>query len=149
MSALVAGRELDALVAEKVMGWVWATAGLGVPEDRRRAWLKPTLSSIDIEWRGEIKAKHRGVAAAEFGDVPHYSTSIADAWTVVEKLNNNIGDVHLYATRDGFSVHIHEDGTEDVWRASVDPRDGGMPLAICRAALCAVEQSAERSEAPK
>lgn len=60
-----AGRELDALVAEKVMGWTW---------DENTAW-SPTGS--------------RNARVAD-GDLwwwlPPYSTDIAAAWEVVERI---------------------------------------------------------------
>ena len=62
-----AGRELDALVAEKVMGW----------------------QNIDIY--AQIRTSSSVGAGIEPGnefptDLPFYSTSIADAWEIVKKL---------------------------------------------------------------
>ncbi len=57
-----AGRELDALVAERVMGWQVSYA-----EKRGR----PPLQ--DDRW-------------GRYGPVPHYSTEIAAAWQVVEQV---------------------------------------------------------------
>ena len=59
-----AGRELDALVAEKVMGWTW---------DGKTAW-SPTGSRL---WM---------VRKDPYWWLPYYSTDIAAAWEVVEKL---------------------------------------------------------------
>ncbi len=98
---LKAGRELDALVAEKVMG--------------------------DLPPRGY--------------SIPDYSTSISAAWEVVEKL---IADSHIVA------LGVSWDAAKDHWKFLM--RDFGeivnteywpsaptAPLAICRAALKAVD----------
>ncbi len=63
------------------------------------------------------------------GGVPRYSTSIADAWTVVEKLTGKGGRFHLVLHPESgwsafFSYHFAEVPT--------------APLAICYAALKAV-----------
>lgn len=62
------GRELDALVAEKVMGWKLFHGGIDGPNGEPGC-----IDSNQIE-------KH-------FKELPHYSTSIADAWKVVDKLD--------------------------------------------------------------
>lgn len=76
------GRELDALVAEKVMGWTqcnplatWDRWEYGDPGDD---W-----AAVEQEWcRGD------GVPPGRYQKTPilRHSTSIADAWLVVEKL---------------------------------------------------------------
>ena len=107
-----AGRELDALIAEKVMGWKvnydnWTVA-------------KPHFSKPDTFWCVSLKA----------GDWAAFtpSTQIADAWLVVEKL---IGQYEFMVQAiDGerwIAVFFHE--------AEADT----APLAICLAALKAVE----------
>jgi hypothetical protein len=59
--SMVPGRELDALIAEKVMEWKDVSNGTGV-----------YLSEIGIELHSHIR---------------HYSTNISDAWEVVEKMH--------------------------------------------------------------
>lgn len=132
-----AGRELDALVAEKVIGWKWATfcrvALLLSPFDFERevpgkpwmGWTEGAENSVqrDIEERLE-----------GFQSIPHYSTDIAAAWEVVEKMR-----------RDGYGVHVG--GRPDAWEISII-NAGGLefslddqptaPLSICLAALQAV-----------
>lgn len=61
------GRELDALVAEKVMGWISWRNG-------REETLNPPLN--------ESEERVHGIYPKP--EIPHYSTSIADAWQVVE-----------------------------------------------------------------
>ena len=105
IDTMPAGREMDALVAEKVMGWadINSNAALvgGLCDDKRN-W-KP---------------------------LPFYSTDIAAAWEVVEKIKGNYGNCRFI--------------TEWVpkakqWSCGGDGYDCGWgktaPLAICRAAL--------------
>jgi hypothetical protein len=106
-----AGRELDALVAERVMGWTY----------------KPFYNGGG-EW------SHNGKLVAfgglDGGSLPKYSSSIADAWQVVEKLK-----------ADGNNVWVEWAGK--VWvcgATSVFPdiEADTAPLAICKAALMVV-----------
>lgn len=111
------GRELDILIAEKVMGLVLSPDKKYYYEDGIMAVnrINPLL--------------------------PHYSTDIAAAWLVVEKLSRDFL----------FSIH----GGADDWEAEFNKNDGrflisadtiGMaraataPLAICLAALEAMKQ---------
>lgn len=65
---MTAGRECDALVAEKVMGYT--LSDLSLP-----AYPKYKLFDIESgEFSGYVK------------EVPHYSTDIAAAWEVVERM---------------------------------------------------------------
>jgi hypothetical protein len=112
--ALPAGAALDGLVAARVFGWVCT-------DDDAAVWTSPD-------------------GLSHFGVSP-YSTSIAAAWQVVEKLRE----------RGAILEHVcvwDEDPTSDrAFAASFD--DGKRacgrafamtaPLAICRAALVALE----------
>lgn len=135
-----AGRELDALVAERVMGWESITDELeiakreGVPEDvdskrwhRKQVWFKG----------------NERMACEECGTLPGYSTSIAAAWEVVNHLL-----CHGWDEKHFFQLHYDN---VDLWDASFykeSSSDGGGPegwgtadspaLAICLAALKAV-----------
>ena len=115
MTNLSASRELDALVAEKVMGWER-------PSDP--SWSYP----------------------AYMHDQPAYSTSIADAWLVVEKLSDKweMNLRTILPARDyvcEFKLVVKnkcivdaQHPFEHVWNNPVDT----APLAICLAALKAV-----------
>lgn len=76
---LLAGRELDALIAEKVMGW----KRIPVPPDANGHFAGEALMQTDpppnFRWNplGKIPFDTW---------VPHFSTDIAAAWQVVEKL---------------------------------------------------------------
>lgn len=104
-----AGREMDALVAEKVMGcWVKVrTLGTDSPT---RLW--------SCGCTGE--KSHNGPAGS--GLLP-YSTDIAAAWEVVEKLARPL------------TLVFHHDGRWDCTFAGGEHALGDTaPLAICRAA---------------
>ena len=63
-----AGREMDVLIAEKIMGYTLSE--LSLP-----AYPKYKLFDIESgEFSGYVK------------EVPHYSTNIADAWEVVKRM---------------------------------------------------------------
>lgn len=85
-----AGRELDALVAEKVMGWVRRTVDLA------RQWDDSSLPGGrgTAKWKAEalvLGDRIHPLNPAEqqpynVPGLPHYSTDIAAAWDVVEKM---------------------------------------------------------------
>lgn len=132
---LPAGPELDALIAERVLGWVYH------PQDadtRRRAdgtwrmgpppyggfWLVPPHPSLELEW-----------------EVAPCSTNPAAAWLVVEAmeargwvpcLKRNIERVEWEAT---FWATPENPAMPRAVRIQADT----APLAICRAALAALE----------
>ncbi len=118
-ATLQAGPELDALIAEKVMGWK--------PNAKH-----PNLSG-DGWWETENGGENGYLAV-----LPEFSTDIAAAWTVVEKMPRVLG--HIYPSFD------EESGKFLHWCAVVEnsepwssARYGAVgetaPLAICRAAL--------------
>lgn len=130
---LKAGRELDALVAEKVMGWEVCNSERGAPP--RKTWDKNTI--------------------AMSCPIPHYSTDIAAAWEVLCKFKRNnpweCGDILLVWGNYG------EDGAPKAphgqicypqklaWLCRIENEKGeyvgiaeSAPLAICLAALKAV-----------
>lgn len=123
-----AGRKLDAIVAELVMGWTdTGTDGVstyGLPPS-------PNLQ--------DIYHKHNSAGNGLF-HVPRFSTDIAAAWLVWEWLTRQFTNVALYAyDRDRHRVlcwGIDESGN------SYNVVSGGgaesVPVAICRAALMAV-----------
>ena len=112
--ALPASRALDALVAEKVMGWEWFR------------FIRHEDSYI-----GEFGPAQGDEPIAEnYGEHPPlYSTSIAAAWEVVEKLR----DTQFTLERDAL---VSAGG----WSCMMGGFGEGStaPLAICRAALKAV-----------
>lgn len=149
--ALMPGRAFDALVAEKVMGWK-----IIGENEHTKPFHKPSKDypgKIIDDW--DSKGPHKrfvGEGLGEYGkeiievylcgcdkstgEVPHYSTSIAAAWEVVEKLKKE-----CYA----FEVTWFKDGT---WECGFHGKGLTTPMdftavsashAICLAALKAVE----------
>src|SRR5688572_4258171 len=127
MSEHEAGRELDALVAEKVMG------------------LGPAVNypgSAYYDGPGE-RGHYRGPGNLLI-TIPCYSTDIAAAWDVWLKITSEPHAEHwaIYSYADGaVAVEYYGDGYSGDresgagnWRVEAD----SAPLAICRAALQAV-----------
>lgn len=129
-----AGRELDALVAEKVMGRRWFTF-------IRDSYLLDPGAAASICFRGSswTEGKHAqwdsecGILTdLKFQRVPDYSTDIAAAWEVVLKMCADGTPPTLNAVFGGWhcSFRGHYATIKN------DPRSA--PLAICSAALMAV-----------
>lgn len=105
-----AGRELDAMVAERVMG--------GEPISRK------CLANYDDQ------------------KLPHYSTDIAAAWTVVDAVDTRNAAARAVGVRT-FSIHRYDDGTYIASFFNASATANPAPLAICLAALQAVSASPE------
>ena len=136
IDALHAGRELDALVAERVMGYTTSKMD-GLPEtDRYILWERVPLSDV-----GGIDRP-----------LSHYSTSIADAWEVLEKIKAisleaftglDFPDECFVVAWDRSSKNwvagFHSiEGYEAGWVSDCRSVADTAPLAICRAAIKAV-----------
>jgi len=139
MNDLPAGRELDVLVAKKVMGWTKPKGGRRDPLTGKR----PVWRELPFE----------------YVDTPHFSTDIAAAWEVVEKFHGDSPNIQI--GKDGWEIDVQtakdgngwfvairryrvEDYAEehDYWGAqSYYAHAETAPLAICRAALAAVDPS--------
>jgi hypothetical protein len=124
-----AGRELDALVAEKVMGWMRVNS----PHKITGANGEPSgLEPI-------------GGGYATFAVVPHYSTDIAAAWQIVEMMERRGYWCQMRTPfqagdgGDGFWAGFTPHGTSG-WNGRPDHWTDAtiLPLAICLAALRAV-----------
>lgn len=149
------GRELDAEVADKVMGQVacdgWKLVNLGsaggpammttdaCPHERRAHQCYPSGDG----WPGQ--------------GAPHYSTDIAAAWTVADHLaGQRIGNLIVVAVDVSigaydqseppyytccFTLATPEDAppSQPTTFDGIDATADTAPLAICRAALRAVE----------
>lgn len=125
-----AGRELDALIATKVMGWT----NVGCEKNAQHEEFVPH----------GCDPLHP--AAFPFGrsQLPHYSTDMADAWDVVEKLSpRERGErSHIACLNMPHSPALYPDDAPVWW---VEWFDGDQTLdavdaptaalAICRAAL--------------
>lgn len=134
MSELKPGRELDALIAEKVMGYRRKTKTYGEGEFYRAGvvheqWYEPDDDFIACKRDltdgkiGEIVAVHRGF--------PAYSASIGAAWLVVQKLRLCVvpwGETQWTAVRQQRWIMDAERFASDT-----------AAEAVCRCALDAVE----------
>jgi len=120
---LAAGRELDVLLAEKIMGWT-------VHHAKEGGW-------------GAPPANVRLGAISEY--IPAYSTDIAAAWEAVEKIGRRVASKRCVV-----DFILEWDHSENCWCAgwAYYSYDGPQyefagkaetaPLAICLAALDAV-----------
>lgn len=150
MTVMQAGRELDERIAVKIFGWQHAR-GDDVPLVARHR--NPRDTRIPEAWiyTDSSLASGIGYECVLCGEgPPPYSTDIAGAWQVVEKMQ-----------ADGCSVllHYHPEGMAEEWLRgwTVSVQRGGTParpfdtpyvwhqaatapLAICLAALAAVEK---------
>lgn len=118
-----AGRELDALVAEKVMGWEPGPGGIHLfpPKD------EPNRKRF-TRWNGEARVT----------EIPHYSTDIAAAWEVVEKLGHKF---QMFLNTRGKWTEADFVHWPDNLKGYVAASADTAPLAICLAALkaCGVD----------
>lgn len=128
---LPAGRELDALIAEKVMG--------RCPHRETRRYCIEDGNSVDSGY--ECVACGKDVYGSE--RCPAFSTDMTAAWPLVEKLRADGMEVDL----------LSEPGNVDGWAVKTNRPDEEFcqivtaptaPLAICRAALATVESEAAR-----
>ena len=117
--SLPASRELDALVAEKVMGWTLLPCPVHQPRE----------CSFGGQAPGEREPAH----------IPPYSTSIAAAWEVVEHIKHDVSMYvnHTDAKKPTICVVIAEPKPYNGMMLPCGEADTA-PLAICRAALKAV-----------
>lgn len=129
------GRELDALMAEKVMGLPkeCTLVGKGILDDpmrlepERAAWR--VKSPLDKHWdRWSPDGADRIVVC------PPYSTEISVAWEIVEKIGFK-----------GFSMSCGISGWYAAWpeHGAVSPACETPEMAICLAALKAVGHPVE------
>jgi hypothetical protein len=146
---IMAGRELDALVAEKVFGEtvvradsLWVDDGEGEYTDNiaiERRVTKTHLRYVPGSLQKSRLGEYIDTGEPVHQELPEYSTNIAAAWEVVEKFEPFIrlecyedSDVDPNPKAEGWHVDIwHDKGLACV-------RGETAPLAVCRAALKAV-----------
>ena len=126
-----AGRELDALIAERVMGWTKVSKTVS-------RWTEGTEIREKIVWEGKAPDDLKCSSPIE---IKKYSTGIAAAWQVVEKIRG----MYECKSHNGIVVMSDPDGwyaefPEPIWS---DATEKTAPLAICRAALLATLESDE------
>lgn len=112
------GRELDELIAEKVMGYSMCEKPWPNSTEIYRSWVSP-------------EGMHAGF------DLPHYSTDIAAAWRVVEELSPKI---IVGPSPWVLGKYVATWGACDSYADCFDWLEADTaPHAICLAALKAVE----------
>jgi hypothetical protein len=115
-----AGRELDELIAEKIMGLKPCTF---------RMTGQISMSTI---WNCEHNDCRNCYPKNQDAPMKSYSTDISSAWEVVNNMSN--------------CLHLKQHGQDGVWVAEFCHNPGSQvsgktaPLAICRAALLAVSE---------
>jgi hypothetical protein len=143
--ALPAGPELDALVAERVMGWTFFRS-------KHDYWIVNHGSEAESceEGYSHRRPKYDSETGKKLREslwwedcthVPPYSTDIASAWEVVEKLEAAGSRVGITLCGDGRRyLLLGEDGPcISLFGGPCCPLDHKAPLSelICRAALLA------------
>ena len=118
--AMKPGRELDALVAEKVMGWEYFPAQATGMFVRLGYFFDPVSGEAHHHWSP--------------------STDISAAWEVVEKMSEQWPQYQLAKIEDGWSVMWGFDGYG--WPEATGKT---APEAICKAALLAVMDGKDES----
>lgn len=121
---MAAGREMDALVAAKVMGLLWDEARC-----RICGW---PLKSVAEEGCVLENCSLRPPPERRADEPARYSTDIAAAWEVFAKVSEH--DVRLSVARSAGGWKVFDHRYADVPSIEADT----APLAICRAALKAV-----------
>lgn len=124
MEQMKPGRELDALVAEKVMGWRRHDSNrLGTyGEDPIGLWIKNTEPSL-------VR-------------LPQFSEDIAAAWEVVEKFHRFVVTrMEMPVCYDARVVYYFGMGNFEEFAFTADT----APHAICLAALKAVTQESKKT----
>lgn len=112
-----AGREMDYMIGKEIMKLKGVREGTKGPEGKPyKGW---EYVFVDIDGSNQ--------------PVPNYSTDIAVAWEVVEKLNGS-----------GCQLALKPVGGSGIWECKnllpggKSAQSGNVPLAICRAALKAM-----------
>jgi hypothetical protein len=156
--AMKPGRELDALVAEKVFGWTYWRSKHGhwiidTPDGRHFEPLFGKVRNYDPETSERLPDPNWWDGLSD--ELPYYSTDIAAAWEVVARLR----DLWTEATRDMDGVTNRVMRSDGSWVDFTPPFDDMeffeylhrhadrrwpwaffyvTPEAICKAALLAV-----------
>ena len=146
INKLEAGREMDALVAERVMGLVIYDRAWPCGYDPECGYYEPSLSKSEpASWHdefGPVIADEIQPDGDEFKfvkPVPFYSTKIEHAWEVVIQLERKGW------WWDASNVQPNSDEIVYEWTFRPDSRafyacEFTLPLAICKAALKATQQ---------
>ena len=132
--AMQAGRELDALVAEKVMGLV-ILAAEDMKAEAQRVWEKQPGCCWFIRGFDFVGGTHEHPILRQ--RFPLYSTDIAAAWLVVDQMAGRGWKLDVQNRAVGWACLVLVIG-----RPAIFEHHETAPLSICLAALRAVESPA-------
>lgn len=128
---MVPGRDLDKIIAEKVMGWTNCHEVDSAHAGTLLQGVKP----------GEIPSIYTGAVRETY--VPNYSTKIEAAWEVVE----------MFKEKGDYKIEISAYPKDKLWTIKAFHREGlskscttsaeTLPHAICLAALKSITQLQE------
>jgi hypothetical protein len=127
-----ASRCLDALVAERVMGW---RTSVDAPAADRERWAQPI--AVGWQWWNPNR-----FPCPFQSDLPTYSSSIAAAWEVVETVSHRwsrsftLGAPHAKFSSPRYKLWFTRFGKASAYGETA-------PLAIVRAALLSVGEKKE------
>jgi len=140
------GRELDALVSEKLMDKpvIWRevleawTQGEGTFSDMLHGRGTPRFARVPCEDDIAGAVAFMDYDSRDFGCklplVPHYSDEIGAAWSVVTTMNRRAYDFVLRRGEQSSASFIHRHDPMEAVTVNAD----SSPLAICLAALKAI-----------
>lgn len=121
------GREMDTLVATKVMGWTNQLAF-------RKSCLDGTIETCYVPMPPKLTVSLEPGTIGLAPEVPHYSTDIAAAWEVVEKFE--VVEITKGAEIVGCRIRVGKGhGTYEAGHNWVTSSDASVPFVICLAAL--------------
>jgi len=144
IEVMPAGRELDAMIAEELIGWKWYSRkshdlSFLVPPDAAPEWLEKWCNPSHRQAERFEDWDAMQSFGSKYHRLPRYSTDIAAAWTVAEAMHEAGYWLRLQSPfepgsswRAGFTVHGCSgfNGRPDHEAGADTPA-----LAICRAAL--------------
>lgn len=120
------GRELDALIAEKVMGYKVFRWG-----DSDSLFVAPNKAAFDYACNGDTLTCYVDSERGFCFTMSNYSTKIEDAWQVIEHLiTNSSWEFYLTHQYNGWNC-LFESPDKPIASGSADT----APHAICLAAL--------------
>lgn len=132
------GRELDAEVAERVMGWTIAPEGdrwrVSATGDYCNSWSvdSPNLADLDDDINDRVYGRYA---------MPRYSESIEAAMQVVQQMRERGYGWTICTHKDGWFVRCFELPDEGLqWRHSTVVKES-LAEALCLSALAALEES--------
>lgn len=139
-SEMTAGRELDALIAEKVMGVEPMLSWQVMSLDERSSVFSGTKDECERWLESHAKlfpiSAYAGYHVGAWKHHPHYSTDIACAWQVVEKMRQLRYEFLLITVRSSeFEARFWSDNP------TCKALTHAAPLAICLASLKAVSHA--------